>query len=298
MRDDRRRSRRGLPRRRRRASRTRRVALAPRAGPRQRRRGPAAARRRARPPRAPAAPARVGRRARRNGARGAARDPVECRRLRWPPRRRSTSATWSSRSGSRSSSSSIRSPGDHSRAVGSWCRRIAERLGLSREEALHASRSGLIHDIGKSSVPLGILTAPRRLDDEERAIMEAHVLFGEQHVLEHPVLHPFASAVRNHHERFDGRGYPDGSRGARIPLTTRIVSVADSFNAMIDRRPYRAPRAPSRRPARAAPESRDAVRPRDRRCDDRRRRAARVTPCRPVARHDKDCRISHFQDGP
>ncbi len=135
--------------------------------------------------------------------------------------------------------------GDHSRAVGSWCRRIAERLGLAREDALHASRSGLIHDIGKSSVPLGILTAPRRLDDEERAIMEAHVLYGEQYALEHPVLQAFAPAIRGHHERFDGRGYPDGIAGARIPLTTRIVSVADSFNAMIDRRPYRAPRAPS-----------------------------------------------------
>ncbi|HZO94233.1 MAG TPA: HD domain-containing phosphohydrolase [Candidatus Baltobacteraceae bacterium] len=135
--------------------------------------------------------------------------------------------------------------GDHSRAVGSWCRRIAERLGLSRDEALHASRSGLIHDIGKSSVPIGILTAPRRLDADERAIMEAHVLYGEQYVLEHPVLHPFAPSVRSHHERFDGRGYPDGLPGARIPLTTRIVSVADSFNAMIDRRPYRPPRPPS-----------------------------------------------------
>ena len=135
--------------------------------------------------------------------------------------------------------------GDHSRAVAAWCRRIATRLGMRRDEVLEASRSGLVHDIGKSAVPIEILKAPRRLEPEERVLMEAHVLFGERYVLQHAPLREFASAVRHHHERFDGRGYPDGIAAARIPLITRIVSVADTFNAIIDRRPYRAPRPPS-----------------------------------------------------
>ena len=113
------------------------------------------------------------------------------------------------------------------------------------KDALHASRSGLIHDVGKSAVPLAILTAPRALDSDERSVMEEHVTLGERIVSEQPVLRPFAPAVRNHHERYDGRGYPDGLRGEQIALVTRIVTVADAFNAMIDRRPYRAPRAPA-----------------------------------------------------
>jgi HD-GYP domain-containing protein (c-di-GMP phosphodiesterase class II) len=134
---------------------------------------------------------------------------------------------------------------DHSRAVAAWSRRIAERLGLARDESLHASRSGLIHDIGKSAVPLALLVAPRALESGERAQIEEHVVLGERMVNEQPVLRPFAPAVRHHHERYDGRGYPDGLRGEAIPLVTRIVSVADAFNAMIDRRPYRAPRSPA-----------------------------------------------------
>ncbi|GAC1413920.1 MAG: hypothetical protein NVSMB64_24160 [Candidatus Velthaea sp.] len=132
-----------------------------------------------------------------------------------------------------------RQTGEHSRAVGAWCRRIAETMGLSRSEVTFVMRCGLVHDIGKRLTPLEILQAPRELSDDEWTIMRRHVLDGFDLVTAEPILLSFAAAVRNHHERFDGRGYPDGLRGEEIPLPVRIVSVADSFNAMIAQRPYR-----------------------------------------------------------
>ncbi|HEX3548977.1 MAG TPA: HD domain-containing phosphohydrolase [Candidatus Elarobacter sp.] len=135
--------------------------------------------------------------------------------------------------------------GVHTRAVGSWCARIAERLGLDAAEVVHVRRCGLLHDVGKARVPLALLAAPRALDPAERVLMEAHAVFGEHAVLAVETLTPFASAVRSHHERYDGRGYPDRLVGERIPRAARIVSVADAFDAMIASRPYRAPRTPS-----------------------------------------------------
>lgn len=134
---------------------------------------------------------------------------------------------------------------EHSRAVGSWCARLAKRLGDGKNEAVQLARAGLIHDVGKLSTPPEILIAPRRLTDEETAVMQAHTTAGERIVRDTPLIATFAVSVRSHHERFDGRGYPDGLRWDTIPREARIVSVADAFNAMIGRRPYRAPLAPS-----------------------------------------------------
>ncbi len=134
---------------------------------------------------------------------------------------------------------------EHSRAVGSWCARLAKRLGASKEEIVHLTRAGLVHDIGKVMTPREILTAPRRLDDEEMAIMRRHAEEGERIVLQVSHVAYLAPAVRNHHERFDGKGYPDCLKFEAIPHVARIVAVADAFNAMIGRRPYRPPMAPS-----------------------------------------------------
>lgn len=134
---------------------------------------------------------------------------------------------------------------EHSRAVASWCARLAKRLGGSKDEVTHLTRAGLIHDIGKVTTPAAILSAPRRLDDEEMSIMRRHAEEGEAIVREVPLIVGLAPAVRNHHERFDGNGYPDRLRWETIPRDARIVAVADSFNAMIGRRPYRPPMAPS-----------------------------------------------------
>lgn len=135
---------------------------------------------------------------------------------------------------------------EHSRAVGSWCARLAKRLGASKEDIVHLTRAGLVHDIGKVMTPNEILTAPRGLDDEEMAIMRRHAEEGAHIVLGVPHVAYLAPAVRNHHERFDGNGYPDRLKWEAIPHVARIVSVADAFNAMIGRRPYRPPMAPSR----------------------------------------------------
>jgi len=126
----------------------------------------------------------------------------------------------------------------------SACARLGERLGESREGIAHLARSGLIHDVGKVQTPLAILIAPRALTDDEMQTMRRHTLDGEAIVREHALAARFAGVVRSHHERFDGRGYPDGLRGEAIPRDARIVSVADAFNAMIGRRPYRPPLTP------------------------------------------------------
>jgi len=88
--------------------------------------------------------------------------------------------------------------------------------------------------------------APRALDEREWRVMRAHAAAGEVLVRKVEELRPFAPAVRSHHERLDGRGYPDGLRANAIPLMARIVAVADTFNAMIGRRPYRLPMPPTR----------------------------------------------------
>lgn len=134
---------------------------------------------------------------------------------------------------------------EHSRAVSSWCARLARKLGLPPDEIVAASRSGLIHDVGKLLTPPEILNAARSLTAEEWQVMRAHALAGCDIVKEYPALLHLIPAIRSHHERIDGKGYPDGVPGGSIPFMARLVAVADSFNAMIGRRPYRKPMPPS-----------------------------------------------------
>lgn len=134
---------------------------------------------------------------------------------------------------------------EHSRAVSAWCARLARRLALSDAETAFAARCGMVHDVGKITTPAEVLNAPRSLTPEEWIVMRSHTTAGERLVCENPLLVPFAPAVRSHHERLDGKGYPDGLAAESLALTTRIVTVADSFNAMIGRRPYRLPISPS-----------------------------------------------------
>ena len=134
---------------------------------------------------------------------------------------------------------------EHCRAVSAWCTRIARRLSLSESEVTHVARCGLVYDVGKMVTPLEILRAPRSLSDEEWVVMRAHSTAGEEIVRSQKPLRHLAAVVRSHHERIDGRGYPDGLVGSQIPLATRIVTVADAFNAMIGRRPFRLPISPA-----------------------------------------------------
>ncbi|HWO44312.1 MAG TPA: HD domain-containing phosphohydrolase [Methylomirabilota bacterium] len=131
----------------------------------------------------------------------------------------------------------------HTQRVGESARHLGSRLGMP-EVALDALfRGGIIHDIGKIGVPDSILLKPGALDPEETIRMRSHVLIGEN------IVRPLRSAstllpiIRHHHERFDGRGYPDSLRGREIPRLARIVAVCDAFDALVNDRPYR-PRLP------------------------------------------------------
>jgi HD-GYP domain-containing protein (c-di-GMP phosphodiesterase class II) len=133
---------------------------------------------------------------------------------------------------------------EHSHSVSLWCSRIARRLSLSESEVTHVGRCGLVHDFGKMRIPADILHAPRSLSAEEWVVIRAHPAMGEEIVSGIKPLRQFAATIRSHHERLDGKGYPDGLVSSQISLTTRIVTVADAFNAMIGRRPYRLPMSP------------------------------------------------------
>jgi putative nucleotidyltransferase with HDIG domain len=127
----------------------------------------------------------------------------------------------------------------HSAAVAIYSRDVAERMGLSAEMQEHAYLCGLVHDIGKIGLPPGLLEKPGALTLDERRQMQEHSAIGERilgHVDEYSEI---ATVVRHHHERIDGQGYPDGRKGESIPLVSRIIAVADAYNAMTSDRPYR-----------------------------------------------------------
>lgn len=134
---------------------------------------------------------------------------------------------------------------EHSRCVGAWCARLAKRMHLTRVDAQLVMRSGLVHDVGKVLTPAEILKAPRGLTASEWSIMRRHTLDGVRLLEPTNELRSFIPAVRWHHERYDGKGYPDGIPLQDIPFAARIVAVADAFNAMIARRPYREPLSPA-----------------------------------------------------
>jgi putative nucleotidyltransferase with HDIG domain len=127
----------------------------------------------------------------------------------------------------------------HSAAVAIYARDIATRMNLSTEEQHLAHLCGLVHDIGKVGLPAGLLEKPGPLTLEERRQMEKHSIIGERILRNVEDYSEIASVVRHHHERVDGQGYPDGLRQQEIPLLSKIISVADAYNAMTSDRPYR-----------------------------------------------------------
>jgi putative nucleotidyltransferase with HDIG domain len=127
----------------------------------------------------------------------------------------------------------------HSAAVAVYARDIAERLGLSEREQRLAHLAGLVHDIGKVGLPPGLLEKPGPLTADERLQMEEHPVIGERILSRVEGYDEIAEIVRHHHERIDGTGYPDRLREESIPLLSRILAVADAYNAMTSQRPYR-----------------------------------------------------------
>jgi putative nucleotidyltransferase with HDIG domain len=127
----------------------------------------------------------------------------------------------------------------HSAAVAIYARDIAARMGLSEPDQQLAHLCGLVHDIGKIGLPPGLLEKPGALTLDERRQMEKHSEIGERILAKVDDYSEIASIVRHHHERVDGEGYPDRIHGTDIPLISRIISVADAYNAMTSDRPYR-----------------------------------------------------------
>ena len=129
----------------------------------------------------------------------------------------------------------------HSEAVAIYARDIATRMALPDETQEQAYLCGLVHDIGKIGLPAGLLEKPGALTLEERREMEKHSEIGESILREvrNEKYREFPGIVRHHHERIDGEGYPDGLVANAIPLVSRIIAVADAYNAMTSKRPYR-----------------------------------------------------------
>jgi HD-GYP domain-containing protein (c-di-GMP phosphodiesterase class II) len=127
----------------------------------------------------------------------------------------------------------------HSRAVAIYCRDIARRMGMSPDECDRAFLCGLVHDIGKVGLPPSLLGKEGPLTLEERRRMQEHSAIGERILREVDAYDDVATIVRFHHERIDGEGYPDGIHGDDIPMLSRVIAVADAYNAMTSHRPYR-----------------------------------------------------------
>jgi response regulator RpfG family c-di-GMP phosphodiesterase len=127
----------------------------------------------------------------------------------------------------------------HSTRVTAYALALGRRLGLPTEELLVLERAAMLHDIGKLSVEASAIRKPGPLSDGEWAHILRHPEVGERMLAPFPFLARERAHIRHHHERFDGKGYPDGIRGAQIPVLTEILSVADSFDAMTSPRNYR-----------------------------------------------------------
>ncbi len=129
--------------------------------------------------------------------------------------------------------------GGHSRRVAELCRGILAELALRGPEAELIITAARVHDIGKIALPDHILNKAGKLNPEEWVIMESHSVQGAQFLARYPDFWRGVEIVRHHHERWDGKGYPDGLGGTAIPIGARVIAVADSFDAMTSDRPYR-----------------------------------------------------------
>lgn len=128
----------------------------------------------------------------------------------------------------------------HSESVARYSMMIARKLGVFNEEQLKILETGaLLHDIGKVGIPDEILRKPGSLSEEEWALIKKHPLIGAQILSISNSFHPYLPIVRGHHEKLNGSGYPYGLKGDKIDLMTRIVTVADIYDALTSDRPYR-----------------------------------------------------------
>ncbi|MBG59841.1 MAG: phosphohydrolase [Peredibacter sp.] len=127
----------------------------------------------------------------------------------------------------------------HSMRVTYFSMVLGKELGLNDQEMYDLQLSALFHDIGKIGTPDAVLNKPTRLSDEEFKIMKKHPTESYEILKGFSVFEKVARFAKHHHERYDGRGYPDGLKGEQIPLYSRIILIADTFDAMTSTRVYR-----------------------------------------------------------
>jgi len=132
----------------------------------------------------------------------------------------------------------------HSTRVGELSRSFASFLGFGRKVQEQMRKAGILHDIGKIGLSTEVLFKESDLDSSELIAIKRHTLIGEDICKPLLSMQDMLPAIRNHHERWDGRGFPDSLKGTEIPLYARVLSIADSFDAMVSRRPYREGRSP------------------------------------------------------
>lgn len=127
----------------------------------------------------------------------------------------------------------------HTRRVSAISSALGEELKLTQEELDALEIVGIIHDVGKVAIPEQILNKPDKLSDEEFEIIKAHPEMGEKICKPLGAFNKYLAAIRHHHEKLNGKGYPDGLKGEEIDVVTRIITIADIFDALYSDRPYR-----------------------------------------------------------
>lgn len=126
----------------------------------------------------------------------------------------------------------------HSKNVSDLASKLAKKINLPKEKIRKIEMAGLLHDIGKIGIPDSILKKSVELSIAEKKIIKEHPVLGEK-ILKTTKFKEILPWVRSHHERWDGNGYPDSLGGEKIPVEARILAIADAFDAMTSKRPYR-----------------------------------------------------------
>jgi HD-GYP domain-containing protein (c-di-GMP phosphodiesterase class II) len=129
-------------------------------------------------------------------------------------------------------------PYKHGEQITKYARNLARHLKCSQEDIEIICYAARLHDIGKEEISKEILNKPAQLTESEYEIIKKHPLYGQTIV--NPLIY-IGTLIRHHHERYDGKGYPDGLKGDKIPLGSRIISIIDAYSAMTHFRPYKKP---------------------------------------------------------